>query len=300
MKALDLCLFCNSNKLRPSWVRPTIYNGKLFNYKKCSNCSLIQLSPLPNAEDMEQMYPSSYQGGVEHTITAGKMPGLRFSYSFQFNLIEKFAKQNPHILDYGCGNGNFVVNALNKSYICEGSEFGAEHVRLLNDQIPNSQFYSVDDFIKNSGKTYDVIRLSNVLEHLTNPKEILDLLIQRLTPQGILLIEGPLEINFSFAFIFRKIHVLFKNIFYIKKTETHSVTHIFLSNRKNQHSLFKNIGLETLIFKIKENAWPYPEKYELCTSTSDKIKFTLAKISMITAKLFPNWGNTFIYVGRKK
>lgn len=300
MEATDVCLFCNSNNLRPSWVRPTIYNEKLFKYKRCANCSLIQLSPLPNSMDMEKMYPSSYQGGVERIITDSKMPGLRFSYHYQFHLIEKFAAKNSQILDYGCGNGNFVLNALNKGYVCEGSEFGSDHVLLLNDQIQNSHFYTVDDFINNSFKKYDVIRLSNVLEHLTIPKEILNLLIQRLNPNGLLLIEGPIELNFSFAFMCRKIHVLFKNIFYVKKTEDHSVTHIFLSNRKNQHVLFKNMGLETLTFRIKENAWPYPETWSSCKSVSLKIKFILAQISILISNLFPMWGNTFIYVGKKK
>lgn len=297
------CLFCDSEKFFQSWMRPTFYNSKKFSYKSCANCKLIIVDPLPDADDMKAMYPISYQQGADRTILSDphiKLPGLRFTYTHHYKLIRQFSGNNSKILDYGCGNANFVVNAIHNNLYCEGTEFSKDHIKILTDCLPESKFYTIDDFLNNSTEKYDVIRLSNVLEHLINPKEILAMLISHLNPDGILLIEGPLETNFSIAFFLRKLHSVIKNIFATKKEEDHSVTHIFFANRENQHMLFKNLDLETLSFEIKENAWPYPETWNSCNSLSMKVKFILAKFSMLTSKLIPVWGNTFIYVGRKK
>lgn len=299
MKQYPHCLFCSSSIFKLSWLRPTFYNDKLFKYLSCTSCNLIQVSPLPDAEDFKAMYPSTYQGGTDKMIhNEKKLPGLRFSYLNHFNIIKKHF-DNPVVLDYGCGNGNFVFNALQRNLYCEGTEFGEEQVDILNKEIKGSRFYTIDDFLKNNNKKYDVIRLSNVLEHLTDPKKIMQLLTEHLSEKGIFLIEGPIENNFSFAYQCRKITVRLKNVFSSSRSEIHSVTHVFLSDRKNQRDFFTSLNLETLNFIVNENAWPYPESFNSAKGAGNKLKALLAQVSMFISQLFPNWGNTFLFIGRK-
>lgn len=291
------CPFCHSSKNSPSFLPNTFFNKKNFSYLHCNDCGLIYLHPLPQADDYAVMYPTSYQNGVNREIIPNnkKLPGLRFAYSRHFELIKKYAP-GKKLADYGCGHANFAINAIDKGFNCDGAEYNPAHVKILNENVAGQNFYLIEDFLNDSEKKYDVIRMSNVLEHLEKPGEVVKKLTAKLNPSGILLVEGPLETNFSFAFLIRKMYFRF----FGNKTASHPPTHIFFVNAKNQREFFRNNSLEELHFEVAENEWPFPENWKEATGLGGVFKFVCARISKVFCKLNKNWGNTFIYVGKKK
>ena len=74
---------------------------------------------------------------------------------------------------------------------------------------------------------------------------------------------------------------------------------MFFSNRKNQRGFFKNFDLEELHFNIREAEWPYPTSISRAQGLVGKLKAIIAKLSIVLSSLNKNWGNTFIYVGKK-
>lgn len=289
------CLFCFSEKSSPSYLPSTFFNNKRFDCLTCSNCGLHYINPLPDDSDFMAMYPPSYQSGVNREICKDqykKISGLRFSYGKQFDLINKHFK-NARVLDYGCGHGNFLINAKHMGFECDGTEFNPTHVELLRKEIPGSNFYTIPNFLNDKNLKYDVIRLSNVLEHLTNPVEITKQLIDKLTPGGLLLIEGPIETNANLGFWIRKIY--FKQ----RKNEpaNHPPTHIFFSDSKNQRAFFENLGMKELHFQLSESAWPFPDKFSDVKGPGALFKYLAGKLSVGLKPLNKNWGNTFIYLG---
>ena len=243
------CVYCNDTKYSQSYLPSTTFNGKKFNYLKCKNCEVIYINPLPDEDDYIKMYPPSYQSGIDRTLLKDpykKLPGLRFSYGFQFDLIKKHFSETAAIFDYGCGNANFLINAKEKGFMCDGAEFNQTHVDLLKKEIPTSSFYTIDQFLLNTTKKYSVIRLSNVLEHLHNPHEIILILSSKLAANGILLIEGPLECNFNLAFLTRKFYFKLKQL--LKKNNAdHKPTHITFTNSKNQLLFFCILWLRKVV-----------------------------------------------------
>jgi 2-polyprenyl-3-methyl-5-hydroxy-6-metoxy-1,4-benzoquinol methylase len=157
---------------------------------------------------------------------------------------------------------------------------------------------TIDEFFKSEDK-FDIIFLSNVLEHLTNPKEIMQLLKGRLTDNGLFVLEGPIENNFNLTQLVRKT-LFFIRKYIFRKKASHVPTHILYSNRKNQEQLFKDIGLETLYFDIDESNWPFPSNYADCKSMMQKAMYWIATFSVKMSKNFPWWGNNFTYIGKKK
>lgn len=295
------CPSCNSIAKKKSYYPDVIFNDKQFSYLRCSDCKLIFISPFPNKEDFDKMYPPTYQNGIDFKIYSDlnvKLPGLRYDYAYQFNLIKKYAP-GKNIADYGCGSANFISNAINLGYVCDGVEYNPEFIEILRKNITVGSFYSIENFFNND-KKYDVIRLSNVLEHLTDPKNILEKLYSKLEDNGIILVEGPIEDNFSIAHFFRKTYFLLRTSLQKKWLVYHSPTHMFFSNRKNQQKMMEHESIEPLYFSVKEEAWPFPENVNLTNGIGDFIKGLIARTSMVISKLNPNWGNTFIYVGRKK
>jgi 2-polyprenyl-3-methyl-5-hydroxy-6-metoxy-1,4-benzoquinol methylase len=297
------CVYCNETLFSSSYLPSTTFNGKTFNYLKCKRCDVIYLDPLPSEDDYFKMYPPSYQSGIDNTILNNpykKLPGLRFSYGYQFDLIKKYMSSEVRILDYGCGNANFLINAKSQGFSCDGAEFNKAHVDILKKEIPSSNFYTTEEFLQQTVTQYEVIRLSNVLEHLHNPNEVIKSLQSKLTKDGILLLEGPLECNSNLAFLSRKFYFYLKKLLQKNYLATHDPTHITFTNSKNQLRFFEACGLEKLSYTIIERAWPYPESIRSTIGIGGKSKAIIAQVSMLVSKFVPNWGNTFIYAGRKK
>lgn len=295
------CLYCKSKKISDSFLPSTFYNQKRFDYKRCMKCKLIFINPLPNNEDLLKMYPPSYQDGVDHSILKNphkKLTGLRYSYGFQFDLLKKINFKGK-ILDFGCGTANFLINCNYAGYICDGLEFNPKHVEILKKELPKQNFFTVDEFLKGN-KKYDLIRLSNVLEHFTNPEEVMLQLKDHLSENGKFLLEGPIETNFNFALQFRKIYFSLRKKFDKKYIAIHKPTHITFSNRKNQIEFFNRLGLKTEYFKISEAEWPFPYSLKVAQGLTGRLNYFIAKLSVLINRLNPNWGNTFIYVGSKK
>jgi len=296
------CPFCSSKEYTDSYLPSTFFNDKVFHYIKCTNCGLIYIDPLPQKDDFLLMYPPSYQNGINESILSNpyqKLNGLRFSYGKQFDLIKKHTSKK-RILDFGCGNANFLLNANHQHFECDGVEFNPTHVEILKKEIKNRNFYTVEYFFTKDTSTYDVIRLSNVLEHLENPKEVISKLITKLNDDGILLIEGPIETNFSFALLFRKFYFKARKFIQRNWAAEHPPTHLLFSNAKNQKDFLKNFPLQELHFEVIESEWPFPENISDLKSIGSMFKYSIAKISVAFSKIsFGKWGNTFIYIGRK-
>lgn len=283
------CLFCDNTKTKPTSFEDTVFNNKTFEYLQCTKCDLVFVHPLPNADDLEKMYPVEYQGAL-----AGEAYGR---YDDLFERIKTFGSFKT-VLDYGCGGGQFVVEAIRNNFNVVGTEYNPDLVANLTTTFPKAHFQTITDFFKDN-TTYDVIFLSNVLEHLTNPREIMVLLKNRLNVNGVLVLEGPIENNFNLTQITRKIiFYIRKNLF--QKKASHTPTHILYSNRKNQEQLFKDIGLTTLYFKIDESNWPFPSQYSECKSLMQKLMYFIATFSVKMNKIFSFWGNNFTYIGKVK
>jgi hypothetical protein len=69
------------------------------------------------------------------------------------------------------------------------------------------------------------------------------------------------------------------------------------ANRKNQEQFLKDIGLTTLYYEINESNWPYPMRYKDCHSLMQKLMYGIADASVAMSKIFPFWGNNFVYIG---
>ena len=294
------CPYCNEAGFASSYLPDTFFNNKLFQYLKCKKCKLLFIYPFPQADDFIVMYPPSYQNGINFDIINDPLSiesKKISSYGRNFELIQKFST-GKKLLDYGCGAANFLLNALHNGFECDGVEYNPEHVAVMKNEIPNSNFYTISDFLQNNTIKYDVIRLSNVLEHLTNPSEIIDQLKSKLNADGILLIEGPVETNPTFALRIRQLYFKTSKLLRKNRKVNHPPTHIIFANANNQRAFFKKMNLTELNFELWETAWPFPQQKSEITGIGSAIKFLIAKISIALKPLNKNWGNTFIYIGK--
>jgi SAM-dependent methyltransferase len=102
-------------------------------------------------------------------------------------------KKTGSVLDVGCGSGNFLRCMKEKGFSAFGIEpsgSGSEYAR----EAHGVDIYRgmIEDYLSaSSGRTFDVITLLNVLEHLTNPVQILLRLSRVLSSDGVMAIVVP-------------------------------------------------------------------------------------------------------------
>jgi 2-polyprenyl-3-methyl-5-hydroxy-6-metoxy-1,4-benzoquinol methylase len=111
---------------------------------------------------------------------------------FEFPWIKGHIKAGMEILDLGIGDG-IILNLLQKCQeelrfkldVIEGS---TEIYKKFNKAV-NKDITIFNNFFENfnSNKSYDLILMSHILEHVDQPKEILSRFQQFLTPTGKIL-----------------------------------------------------------------------------------------------------------------
>ncbi len=300
------CPFCNAAFFKEFNFPITLCNGKEFKYVSCNACGLKYLNPMPDLKDIAAMYePSYHQHKIDTTLVKKiyqRRSGTNFNYGIQFDLINKYAGSEATILDFGCGDGNFIANAQHHGYICDGAEYNDDYLDLLRTGFPNTYIYHVDDFVADRTLTYDVIRMSNVLEHLIQPADTFKNLLSHLKPGGIFLIEGPLEDNISVSKSYRDAYLNIKRKFNPDFTFYSPPYHLVMSDAKNQGNFFRQLP------EIKENefikdecAWPFPESFKDANGLKQKMLALYFAVAIFFARLIQRGktGNEFLYVGKK-
>lgn len=145
--------------------------------------------------------------------------GFRTKLNFFVDRIEilrqKLGKEKSgiKILDFGCGNGRQVTLPLGaEGYFVVGIDLHEPTIALVKSEnnFKNVEFIAGDiKQVAEKGK-FDVVILSDVLEHLPHPENLLREIKNILSPHGIILISipngcGPFEIE---NFILRKLGIL--------------------------------------------------------------------------------------------
>jgi 2-polyprenyl-3-methyl-5-hydroxy-6-metoxy-1,4-benzoquinol methylase len=184
------CDVCNSPLIFFLETKDHFHSGEKFILLKCEECKLVHTHPVPSPEDMPTYYASdkyiSHNSRKLNLFTAVYKLIRRISIKNKFNLITVY-QSHPNIFDYGCGTGNFLKYCKDRGYPVTGVEPN-EAARHTASMILNQP---VLPKLSSLVRTYNVITLWHVLEHLHDPTETLKSLIKHLDNKGILIIAVP-------------------------------------------------------------------------------------------------------------
>jgi SAM-dependent methyltransferase len=172
----------------------------------CSTCGFKHIIPIPTAEEIENAYRQRYYSTekplyFEHTKE--DLDWWNLVYGERYDLFEKLLpSESRRILDVGSGPGFFLLHGKQRSWQTMGIEPSKQAVaysRKLGLEI-------VEDFLTEQVAeklgVFDVIYMSNVLEHIPNPKEMLILAAGMISSDGLLYIDVPNDYN-PFQYVLR-------------------------------------------------------------------------------------------------
>jgi len=255
---------------------------------------------MPDAATLAQMYGPEYietwylpQQDSTSSSAATEMPADTSQNDRVLDWLKKAS--NGTFLDYGCGSGELLRDAMRLQWQGVGVEF-SEDVAKSVAQRTGARVVSEPSAL-GSEPLADVLHLGDVIEHLTDIDAQMPAILSLLKPNGVLLAQGPLENNFNvFTLTLRLVRSLRRS-----PRSERAPYHVLLATARGQRELFRRFGLQEIEFSVSEVAWPAPRRL----SRSDLRRcravglFLLRRFSRIISALVPRrWGNRYFYAGR--
>ena len=242
------------------------HTSGLWSIYKCPKCELLWLNPAPKETELWKTYvnyythqtskpPQSlirmvfmdtknayisdkYGYKIPHSLIGKILSKIIYLYparraDFDFSVFFLKPIKNGKILDVGCGSGIFIENMANLGWNAEGIDF--DKSAILNALSRNLKVSLGDLKSKNFESNYfDVITLSHVIEHVSNPIDLLKECFRILKENGRLMIATPN--NKSLA------HKIYK----ISWFPLEPPRHLFIFNPQNLIQIAKLAGFKKI------------------------------------------------------
>ena len=191
----------------------------------------------------------------QHENLWGYLKRLHF---VQHVIAESFSYRSAdslRVLDVGCGNGSELALPLARlGFQVTGIDIHApsiEHARLLGVDVSNVS-YVCGPVEELKSPPYDVVILSEVLEHLREPRLLLSAAVEHLNTNGIIIVTvpngyGEFEIDswlFRMFHLQRVIDVIARNNTQVTAaTDNHESGHVQFFTRRQLRRLFADCSL---------------------------------------------------------
>ena len=296
---INKCRICGSVNQKSGSYPDIHFNNKVFSYYACNYCYSYNVFPSPTSSDLELIYGETdhkYFKNISDKISYPEEYHFANHQGYQIKFLNEIKNQlqNKTLLDFACGSGFYLNHAQKLGAKVVGIEFNKEFVELLI-QKTNFEIYTLDEaLLKYKDSPFDFIHLGHILEHLTEPQELLNSLKNLAHKTTVFLIDGPLEKNFCLSRWYVDIGSRLKN----KKFNTFAPQHLSLTTNKSQQLFFKKAGLEKINYQVVEQFFPLPSGFS--KSATKNFNFIIAYISILVSLMIPFSGNIFHYRGKLK
>ncbi len=174
------CLLCRSTLtvVLPGVTDTRLGIGGSYDIVRCTACGLEQIHPLPSPGELKALYEKHYNFGGERDTTYTRIrEWFHFSPVYRLWLILDgdfsfhLPKGTGRLLDIGCNEGRGLKIYSRNGFQAEGLELNETAARVARQKGLTVHTCLLQDF--QPSHLYDVVVLSNVLEHSLSPKEVL-------------------------------------------------------------------------------------------------------------------------------
>jgi ubiquinone/menaquinone biosynthesis C-methylase UbiE len=164
----------------------------------CTRCDLRYTRPLPDEEDLAELYPETYYVSNRTNWLSADVLRRAFEHGVQWRHRQALLRRPPgRILDVGCGSGNFLAALRSRGWDAYATEFSDAAVAMAQRRGITVHRGTVED-AGYPDDHFDVVTMWHVLEHVPAPRETLNELRRILKPDGLLVVEVPDSASLTF------------------------------------------------------------------------------------------------------
>lgn len=168
-----------------------------FTYYRCTVCRLVFVYPLP--ADLPRYYPPDYHSfprSLDELRAAASVHEL-----FKLDILRQFVPGGT-VLELGPGVGGFALLASQAGYDVHVIEVDQRCCDFIRSVLGIDAVHALDEVAALAqAPPADAIALWQVLEHLPQPFQLLEVAAARLKPGGTLIVAMPNPESFQFRML---------------------------------------------------------------------------------------------------
>ncbi len=168
-----------------------------FTVINCESCGFAHIVPIPTTDELVSVYRDDYYTREKPLYLerhAEDADWWKRTYGERYELFERHLPEGRRrILDVGSGPGYFLLTGQERGWQAQGIEpsiRAAEHARELGVPVVNGFFG--EETAPGLG-TFDVVHMSEVLEHIPDPRALVATAASVIEPGGLLYVMVPNE-----------------------------------------------------------------------------------------------------------
>ncbi len=200
-RSSGLCFVCGRSQLigkNPDFPKSGIY--------RCLDCGYIRSQPAPTPAELQEVYRATYRSIRRESATADYLAFMDMRAQAQYKFITHATALNfagLSVLDIGCGAGSLLREFENHGAVVTGFEPDCNMCETARGRLTagarvENALFSWQDW---RGESFDLVCMSHVLEHVSDPVDFLAGLYKITRPEGYLFIEVPNETLESVQFL---------------------------------------------------------------------------------------------------
>ena len=211
---------------------------------RCARCRLIFLDPFPKfqaAEHYDEAYYRPWLADQEGQRAVLWRKRARF--------LDGFARVG-RLLDVGCGDGSFLLEALNRGWQVVGTEVSPWASRMLRERRGLTVLEGDLLQIEVPEAPFDVVTMWHVLEHTERPLQLLCKVRGLLADSGIFIAAVP---NAGFS-LFRIVYPVARLKWLRYYTPGERELHLYHFTPDTLHAMVEKAGFRVVFDGIDESA----------------------------------------------
>src|SRR5204862_2211689 len=169
--------------------------SKSFTLDACLSCHCLFLNPMPANEEIAGFYPNQYWWNASKPGVLKQLEAVyrRLALHDHGSFIVRAAgnRSGLDLLDVGCGSGTLLGLMQKRGFRAIGVDFSAEAAEVAETENGVRVVVGSLEQAALPDHSFDIVTLFHVMEHVTNPREVLKEVSRVLKPDGAVVIQVP-------------------------------------------------------------------------------------------------------------
>ena len=161
---------------------------------RCTGCELHLLNPQPSDAELVEIYHPNYSFfGDEQAAGATVSRCKQATAAHYLGQLAKAGISAGRLLEVGCGDGDFLVQAAMKQFSVEGIDYSPHSVRKTQAKLPPGTPVHCGEIsvLADRAAAYDLCVACDVIEHVRQPAVFLNTVGRLLRPGGWVFLVTP-------------------------------------------------------------------------------------------------------------